>query len=114
MPRQIDVEDDGSCSVEECTAALNASGFDPSSEDSLLHAAGWLRRLGNNRDFLGDMLVDQLKARHRDAGEASAYGPQVVMLSPAKGSFFLFVPYGAPHLPPQAAHLAHAHCPQGF
>jgi len=89
MPRQIDVEDDGSCSVEECTAALNASGFDPSSEDSLLHAAGWLRRLGNNRDFLGDMLVDQLKARHRDAGEASAYGPQVVMLSPAKGSFFL-------------------------
>jgi len=89
MPRQIELADSESCTLEECRSALQASGFDPRSEDSLLHAAGWLRRLGNNRDFLCDLLVERLKARHRDAGEHAAYGPQVVMLTPPHGCFFL-------------------------
>ncbi|WEK47570.1 MAG: transposase [Candidatus Andeanibacterium colombiense] len=87
MPREIALEDRRSCSREECLAAIGAAGFDPTSEESLLHAAGWLRRLGNDRGFLGDLLIERLTARHRDAGEESAYGPQVVMLSPAAGVF---------------------------
>lgn len=89
MPREIQIEDRSCCKLEECVAALRESGFDPCSEESLLHAAGWLARLGENRTFLGDLLIEQLKARHRDAGAEAAYGPQVVMLSPTEGSFFM-------------------------
>lgn len=89
MPREIATGRFDACSLEECDEALTRSGFDPGSEESLLHAAGWLRRLGNNRDFLGDLLLEQLKLRHKDAGNAAVYGSQVVMLSPLRGTFFL-------------------------
>ncbi|MGC1269767.1 MAG: transposase [Croceibacterium sp.] len=89
MPRVIDLMDDAACSLGDCVAALQDRGFDPENEASLMHAAGWLRQLGNNRDFLADLLLDELKARHRADDAASAYGPQVVMLSPVGGEFFL-------------------------
>ena len=94
MPRVIDPElvegaDEPACELGDCIAALEQRGFDPADEDSLLHAAGWLRRLGMNRDFLAERLLAELKARHRQDDAASAYGPQVVMLSPLGGDFFL-------------------------
>jgi hypothetical protein len=89
MPRLFDLADPRSCELGECVTALEVSGFDPRDEQSLLHAAGWLGRLGNNRAFLGDILIAELKHRHRDSEERSAYGPQVVMLSRAQGDFFI-------------------------
>lgn len=89
MPRVIDLTDDRSCDLADCVAALHQRGFDPEDESSLMHAAGWLCRLGNNRDFLAAMLLNELKARHRADDAASSYGPQVVMLSPVGGEFFL-------------------------
>ena len=77
------------CELGECIAALESRGFDPRDEASLLHAARWLRRLGANRDFLAELLLAELKHRHRDEDAATAYGPQVVMLSPLGGAFFL-------------------------
>lgn len=64
-------------------------GFDPEDEASLVDAASALRRLGNNRAFLGDMLVEQLKNRHRGVGESSAYGAQSIVLSRPRGGCFL-------------------------
>lgn len=89
MPRVIELDDEAACELADCVAALRDRGFDPEDEGSLLHAAGWLRRLGNNRDFLADLLLDELKARHRSADAPGTYGPQVVMLSPVGGEFFL-------------------------
>jgi hypothetical protein len=89
MPRVFALEDERACELEDCVEALRQSGFDPAEEGSLLHAAGWLRRLGNNRAFLGDLLVEELKNRHRESEEKSAYGPQVVMLSRPQGDFFI-------------------------
>lgn len=89
MPRVIDIADDRRASLAECTDALCAYGFNPQDEDSLHHAAGWLRRLGNNRSFLGDFLIEQLAHRHREEALDSAYGPQVVMLAPPNGTFFI-------------------------
>jgi hypothetical protein len=91
MPRLIDLPPEpaaAACTVEECIDALDASGFDPLDEASLLHAADWLRRLGLNRDFLAQRLVAELARRHRDDG-ATSYGPQAMMLSPLGGEFFL-------------------------
>ncbi len=91
MPRVIaSTGEAAACTPEECAAGIADAGFDPRDEGSLLHAAQWLRRLGNNRDFLAERLLDELRARHREADEAAGgYGPQVVMLSPLAGDFFL-------------------------
>lgn len=90
MPRVIDYADDAACSLGDCTAALNEAGFHPREEESLIGAAQWLRRLGNNRDFLAQVMLDELRDSAAGGGEeASAYGAQVVMLSPLGREFFL-------------------------
>ena len=88
MPRLIDLADNAVCTLAECAEAIETARFDPADEESLTHAARWLRRLGNNREFLGDILIEQLAARHRDEPGGQSYGPQVVMLStPVNGVF---------------------------
>ncbi|MCB2078398.1 MAG: transposase [Novosphingobium sp.] len=88
MPRVIDCRDDTAACLAECVDALAVQGFDPRDEESLLHAAQQLRRLGNDRTFLGDMLVKELGARHREEDSANSYGPQVIMLAPPGGGDF--------------------------
>ncbi|RJY07990.1 transposase [Aurantiacibacter aquimixticola] len=89
MPRVIPNIDDTSCELGDCIAALHEFGFRPDEEESLLHGAKWLRKLGNNRDFLGDILVEELKHGVCAAEEASDYGPQVVMLSTLGSEFYM-------------------------
>ena len=89
MPRVIDLADDGVFSLDECVDSIAARGFDPCDEDSLLGAARDLRRLGNDRRFLGDILIAELKRRDRPDVATTTYGPQVVMLSRPSGEFFL-------------------------
>ena len=90
MPRVIELADEDVSTLGDCVDALSASGFDPRDEGSLQHAALRLRQLGNDRRFLGDLLLDQLAARHREDVAESAYGPQSLMLSrPGAGDFFL-------------------------
>lgn len=90
MPRVIDCADTGVITLTECTDALLATGFDPRDEDSLLHAALQLRRLGNDRDFLADLILAELADSHRAEPTDQSYGPQVIMLSrPGDGDFFL-------------------------
>ncbi len=89
MPRVIDYADDTACSLGDCLAGLEAEGFDPQEEESVLHASRWLRRLGNDRHFLGDMMVEELKQGAAAAEEASSYGTQVMMLSRLGGEFYM-------------------------
>ena len=93
MPRVIEAhelpDEAIPCELGECDAALEATGFDPRDEESLLRDASWLRRLGENRTFLADLMLEELRARHRSDDPATAYGPQVIMLSPLGREFFL-------------------------
>lgn len=89
MPRVIDCPDNAIHDVAGCLDALGDAGFDPADEESLTRAARALRRLGNNRGFLGDLLVAQLKNRHAHIGESSAYGAQSIVLSRPRGGCFL-------------------------
>lgn len=89
MPRVFDCVDETPCELGECIAALDAFGFDPQEEESLLHAAHWLRKLGNNRDFLADIMLAELKDGPEGQEDASSYGAQVVMLSPFAPDYFM-------------------------
>ena len=89
MPRVIEVDDTAVASLAECVDAVSCFGFDPEADESLLHAARWLRRLGNDRLFLGDILIEQLAQRHREDPTDNAYSPQVMMLAPPNGQFFI-------------------------
>jgi hypothetical protein len=89
MPRVMEIEDRSTASIAEVADALSASGFDPGDEESLAHAAWCLRRLGNDRDFLADLLIEELAQRHREDVLDSDYGPQVVMLAPPDGDYFI-------------------------
>jgi len=77
------------CSLGDCLVGLESQGFDPRDEQSLLGAAAWLRRLGENRDFLADIMLRELAGRHKAEDAAGAYGPQVIMLSPLGREFFI-------------------------
>jgi hypothetical protein len=88
MPRLIDLPDAGVATLGDCAEAIHAHGFVPGDEASLHHAAQWLRRLGNNDTFLGDVLLESLKARHRDE-PVQGYGPQAIQLTAPKNGVFL-------------------------
>ncbi|EAQ29503.1 putative ISXo8 transposase [Erythrobacter sp. NAP1] len=88
MPQLFDLAEDASCSLPEAIEALAALDFDPRDAGATLEAARWLKRLGNNHEFLADILLDRLAGR--TAGEIeSGYGPQAIVLSPLRGSMFL-------------------------
>lgn len=89
MPRVIDCADTRAIGLAECTERLATRGFDPSDEDSLRAAARDLRQLGNDPNFLGDILIDELKRRCEPDPEASAYGPQTLILARPSAQVFL-------------------------
>jgi len=88
LAKIIPVRDPTSTDLDECVDALSTWGFDPGEDESVSHAANWLRRLGNNRDFLGSWLVERLT---RDDGghadEGLALGRQLRLGTGARGDF---------------------------
>ena len=89
MPRVIELADDRVASLAEACDGLAAIGVDFDDAERLDNAALWLRRLGNDKQFLGDVLVTELARRHREDVLDSSYGPQVVMLAPPNVNFFI-------------------------
>jgi hypothetical protein len=89
MPQVIEVQEISVCSLEESIEAIGDIGFDPTCPDRLTATTNWLQRLSNNRGFLGDYLIRQLKDRHTEEPSDSGYGPQAIVLSPLRGDVFL-------------------------
>lgn len=89
MPRVIELSEGAAIGLDECVERLAGRGFDPGNEDSLLEAARDLAQLGNDRAFLGDLLIAELKRRCEIDAGATSYGPQTVILSRPAGDFFL-------------------------
>jgi len=91
MARLIPVRDPTEASLEQCSEALSVWGFDPAEEESVSHAANWLARLGNNRSFLGDRLIDLLAGRNNSGNGTLAVDVRnlhrVVLAPPGRGHF---------------------------
>lgn len=64
MPGVIDLVDDTVATLAETCDGLSAMGVDFDDPERLDNAARWLRRLGNDKQFLGDVLVAELAQRH--------------------------------------------------
>ncbi len=83
MAHVIAVRDPTPASLGEVIDALSSWGFDPADEVSVSHAANWLRRLSNDGDFLGDLMIDRLAGRAEEGAERVAgIGANAVILAP--------------------------------
>lgn len=89
MPRLIDPGEAAAIALDELVAALDAETGDLADEERLASFGPLLARLARNRDFLADLAVAELKARHRIDSSIGGYGAQVLMLRPANGRYVL-------------------------
>ena len=83
MPRLIDVDADDALELGDLVEAVAAGGFDPDDEESLAAFAPALRKLGNNRSFLGDLVVEELKQHCAGQVSRNHYTAQVILLHSA-------------------------------
>ena len=89
MARVIPCEEKDAIGLDELVQALNDDGFDPADEESFAAAAPLLRRLANNRDFLAELAVAELKDRCTRQSLENRYSSQVLMLHRASEKFFI-------------------------
>ncbi|MFZ1742824.1 MAG: transposase [Pontixanthobacter sp.] len=88
MPPILDCKDDAAIGLDDCVENLDRIGFDAQDETSIDYAAQCLRQLGNNPEFLADILLAELKG-HYGTDHDSAYGPQSIVLSDLRRGFFI-------------------------
>lgn len=89
MVQQIKVRSDGVADLADLIDHCRSAAFDPESRDSLIGAAPILSALANNRSFLADRAIAALKQACHEQSLANSYSPQVIMLAPPDGRFFI-------------------------
>lgn len=89
MPRLIDPPAGPALDLEEVIARLDESAVDLADEASLAHAAALLAGLAQNRDFLADHIVAELKASFANQLVLSRYSAQVFLLHRSPRGHFL-------------------------
>jgi hypothetical protein len=89
VARVIDCADEESIGLGDLVSVLNADSFDPADEESFAAVAPWLKRLANNRDFLAEIAVAELKDRCTRQSLENRYSSQVIMLHRASDKFFI-------------------------
>lgn len=89
MPRLIDCPTEEVLDVPTVVDLLESGRFDARSEDGFAAWGGTLKKLGNNRTFLADLMIEELKARCRDQVQGNQYSAQVIMLHMSRHGFIL-------------------------
>ncbi|HJU10475.1 MAG TPA: hypothetical protein VJ728_06350 [Candidatus Binataceae bacterium] len=80
MPLEIDLpDDDEQLSLEEYVERLEQQHYDLSDQNDLIASAPYLKKLGNNKDFLIDQMFNELKDCLQFQ-EANIYAPEVLIL----------------------------------
>ena len=89
MPRLIDSDCSEAIGLDDLVELLETQGFDPCDEDSIAAFGPALRKLANNRRFLGDLVVEELKRHCSTQSERNLYSSQVILLHAASDKFLL-------------------------
>jgi hypothetical protein len=87
MPRMIQTAETETIELCDLVELLGAGPFDPEDEDCFASWGPALKKLANNRNFLTDLVVEELKARCHNQTRDNQYSPQVIMLH-GRGSNF--------------------------
>jgi len=80
VPRLIPCAEDDALDLPDLVDLLETEGFDPADEDAFAAWGPALKRLGNNRTFLADLMIAELKQRCEGQVTGNQYSAQVVML----------------------------------
>ena len=80
MPRLIEAASDEQIELGELIEMLDAGGFDPEDEECFASWGPTLRKLSNNRRFLADLVIEELKRRCEGQVRANQYGAQVILV----------------------------------
>jgi len=89
MPRIIDCRETEAFALGDLVQTLNDDAFDPADEDSFAAFGPALRKLANNRSFLADIAVAELKDRCGRQERENRYSSQVIMLHRASEKYFI-------------------------
>ena len=89
MPRIIACPETDAITLPELIEALNDPHFDPADEDSFAAAGSLLKRLANNRGFLAEIAVAELRDRCHRQSASNRYSSQVIMLHRASEKYFV-------------------------
>ena len=89
MPRIVTCPETDAITLPELIEALNDPRFDPTDEDSFAADGPLLKRLANNRDFLAEIALAELKDRCGRQSASNRYSSQVLMLHRASEKYFI-------------------------
>ena len=89
MPRAIDPGAMAPIGLDELVERLERPDFDPQDEDCFASFGPWLAALARNRMFLGEMAVDEIKARLTRQQKINRYSSQVMMLHGPRRGYFI-------------------------
>lgn len=80
MPRLIDCPTEEAIELADLVDLLETGGFDPADEDEFAAWGPALKKLGNNRRFLADLMIAELKQRCTEQVRGNQYSAQVILL----------------------------------
>lgn len=89
MPRLIDCPTEQVLDLPTVIGLLESGGLDAADEDGFAAWGETLKKLGNNRTFLADLMIEELKERCRGQVQGNQYGAQVIMLHISRRGFIM-------------------------
>jgi hypothetical protein len=89
VPRVIDAPTDEKIELAELVEQLETGGFDGEDEDGFAAFGPALKKLANNRTFLSDLVIAELKQRCEGQVRDNQYSAQVIMLHGASKKFIV-------------------------
>jgi hypothetical protein len=89
VPRVIDTRTEDSIELGDLVEMLETGPFDADDEDNFASWGEALKKLANNRRFLGDLIVEELRRSCDGSLQRSAYSPQVIVLHGGAKKFLL-------------------------
>ena len=89
MPRLIETCRNDEIELGELVEMLETGGFDPDDEESMVAFGPALAALGNNRRFLSDLVIEELKEHCSGQKALNQYGPQVILLHGSSRRFLI-------------------------
>jgi hypothetical protein len=89
MPRVIAADTEERIELGDLVERLETGDFDSRDEDNFASWGPWLKKLANNRDFLAELMIAELKDRCAGQLRDNQYSAQVIMLHGGSNKYII-------------------------